>query len=423
MNVGYVHTLETPPNSIDRGQLKVNVIDQATNRPIKNARVEIFYTADPDTKIEELSTNDNGQTELILLPAPPLEYSMEPSIEQPYSKYTINVNASGYEPFSVSGSEIMSGEISIQGTSLLRTQDNQVPDNIVIAGHTLYEEYPPKIPEAEIKPVNNPGEIVLSRVVVPGTVVVHDGVPTDSTAQDYYLPYGDYIKNVASSEIYSTWPAETIEANVLAIMSFTLNRVYTEWYRNQGYNFTITSSTAFDHKFIPGRNIYDSISKIVDEVFDSYLSRPNVKQPILTQYCDGNRVTCPKWMSQWGSKYLGDQNYTSIQILRNYYGDNMYINNAEQVSGIPSSWPGANLDIGSSGQKVRQLQEQLNLIGEFYNAIPGLKPDGVYGERTAEAVRVFQRLFDMPQTGIVDFATWYRISDKYVRLSEIAELK
>lgn len=171
-----------------------------------------------------------------------------------------------------------------------------------------------------------------------------------------------------------------------------------------------------------GRNIFESISNVVDEIFDSYLSRPNVKQPILTQYCDGKRVSCPNWLSQWGSKYLGDQNYSAIEILRYYYGDNMYINNAEEISGIPSSWPGSNLDIGSSGQKVRQLQEQLNLIGEFYNAIPPLVPDGIYGERTAEAVRQFQRIFNMPQTGIVDFPTWYRISDRYVRLSGIAEL-
>lgn len=423
MNVGYVHTLETPPNSIDRGQLKINVIDQTTNRPIENARVEISYTADPDSRIEEISTNSIGQTEPVILPAPPVEYSMEPGIEQPYAQYTVTVRAEGYQPFSVSGTNVFSGELAIQDTQLLRTQRNEVPDNIVIPAHTLYGDYPEKIPESEVKPVNQPGEIVLSRVVVPGTIVVHDGAPTDSTAQDYYVTYGDYIKNVASSEIYSTWPTSTITANVLAIMSFTLNRVYTEWYRNQGYNFTITSSTAFDHKWMPGRNIFESISTVVDDVFDNYLSRPNVKQPILTQYCDGKRVTCPKWMTQWGSKYLGDQNYTPIEILRHFYGDTMYINTAEQISGIPSSWPGANLDIGSSGQKVRQLQEQLNLIGEFYNTIPRLTPDGTYGERTAEAVRAFQKVFDMPQTGIIDFATWYRISDKYVRLSEIAELQ
>ena len=149
------------------------------------------------------------------------------------------------------------------------------------------------------------GEIVLSRVVIPEFIVVHDGSPEDSTANDYYVRYRDYIKNVASSEIYATWPRETIKANVLAIMSFTLNRVYTEWYRNRGYDFTITSSTAFDHKWIFGRNIFDTISEVVDEIFSSYLSRPGVRQPILTQYCDGERVSCPGWMTQWGSKYLG----------------------------------------------------------------------------------------------------------------------
>ncbi len=146
-------------------------------------------------------------------------------------------------------------------------------------------------------------------------------VPRDSTARDYYVHYKDYIKNVASSEIYATWPAETIRANVLAIMSFTLNRVYTEWYRNMGYDFTITSSTAFDHKWIPERNIYDTISVIVDELFASYLSRPNVRQPILTQYCDGRQVQCPGWMTQWGSKSLGDDGYRAIEILRSFYGE------------------------------------------------------------------------------------------------------
>ena len=168
---------------------------------------------------------------------------------------------------------------------------------------------------------------------------------------------------MASSEIYATWPVETIRANVLAIMSFTLNRVYTEWYRNKGYDFTITSSTAYDHKWIPDRNIFDSISAVVDELFTSYLSRPGVRQPILTQYCDGNKTSCPNWMSQWGSKTLGDENYSAIDILRYYYGDDIYINEANIVSGVPVSWPGELLKEGSSGESVSQIQEQLNRIG------------------------------------------------------------
>ena len=153
-------------------------------------------------------------------------------------------------------------------------------------------------------------------------------------------------------------------------MSFTLNRVYTEWYRGKGYNFTITSSTAYDHKFIYGRNLYQNISNIVNEMFENYLSRPNVSQPILTQYCDGDRVTCSGWMTQWGSKNLGDRGYSAIEILRYYYGSNIYINTAEGISGIPASWPGYDLTIGSSGPKVRQLQQQLQRILRSYFSLP-----------------------------------------------------
>ena len=417
-----VRTMETPPDIIDKGKMRINVYDRQQGTPLANASVSISYTGNPETVINEVMTDSEGAVNLEELLTPPIEYSMEPGEKQPFSEYTIDVTANGYDEANISGIDVFSGETSIQDVYMNENSYQYTENNIVIPVNTLYGNYPEKIPESEIKPVQQSGEIVLSRVVIPETIVVHDGVPTDSTAQNYYVRYKDYIKNVASSEIYSTWPRQTLEANILAIMSFTLNRVYTEWYRNQNYNFTITSSTAFDHKWVNGRNIFESISNVVDEIFDNYLSRPNVKQPILTQYCDGKKSSCPNWMTQWGSKYLGDQGYSSIDILRYYYGDNMYINTAEQIQGIPSSWPGADLDIGSSGQKVRQLQEQLNLIGDYYNAIPALSTDGIYRERTAEAVREFQRINNMPQTGVVDFPTWYRISDRYVRLSGIAEL-
>ncbi len=193
-------------------------------------------------------------------------------------------------------------------------------------------------------------------------------------------------------------------------------------YRNRGYNFTITSSTAFDHKWIPGRNIYDNISAIVDELFANYLSRPNVRQPILTQYCDGRRVSCPDWMTQWGSKELGVQGFSPIEILRYFYGDNMYINSAEQISGIPSSWPGSSLTVGSSGQKVLQMQEQLNAISSVYSSIPKIAADGLFGSATEDAVLQFQRVFGLPATGVVDYPTWYKISEIYVGVTRIAEL-
>ncbi len=407
----------------DRGQLQIHVTTERGFFPIKDASIRLSYTGNPTEIIEELSTDISGQTAAVELPAPPLEYSMEPSEFQPYSEYTIQVNASGYRPINISGISVLPDKTSIQNVRMeTATVENPLERNIVITANTLYGNFPPKIPEDEIKPMNESGEIVLSRVVIPEYVIVHDGPPSDSSANDYYVRYRDYIKNVASSEIYATWPDAALRANILAIMSFTLNRVYTEWYRNKGYDFTITSSTAFDHKFVYGRNIFSNISNIVDEMFNSYLSRPNVRQPILTQYCDGQRVSCPNWMTQWGSKYLADQGYSTIEILRYYYGSSMYINTADEISGVPASWPGSNLEVGSTGDKVRMLQEQLNRIARNYPALPTIVVDGIYGSATKAAVEKFQSIFGLPVTGIVDFRTWYRISEIYVAVSRIAEL-
>lgn len=407
----------------DTGKLTVNVTSETDNQPIEGASVRITYDGRPDNIVEETTTNAQGQIPDVELDAPPIDYSMEPSANKPYSEYTIYISAPGYETLEVSGAEIFSGELAIQNAALLPISpvDPTGAELFVIPDHTLWGDYPPKIAEDEIKPMDESGEIVLSRVVIPEYVVVHDGPPSDSSAKNYYVPYKDYVKNVASSEIYSTWPESTIQANILAIQSFTLNRVFTEWYRNKGYDFTITSSTAFDHKWIPNRNVFESISSVVDELFSNYLSRPNVIQPILTQYCDGKNVTCPNWMSQWGSKALGDRGYTPIEILRNYYGDSIFINSTEVISGIPSSWPGYNLEIGSSGEKVRQMQNQLNVIAGSYPLIPKIAVDGVFGPNTEEAVRTFQQIFKLTPDGIVGFKTWYKISEIYVGVSRIAE--
>ena len=407
-----------------KGELQINVTSTLDSRPIAEARISITYTGVPEQTLEQVTTDSSGQSEVLTLDAPPEEWSLDPNNErQPYSEYTLDVSAPGFEPVSIAGTEILANVKAIQNVRMRPSETGGEEEEVfVIPAHTLYGDYPPKIAEDEIKPTNESGEIVLSRVVVPEYIVVHDGSPRDTTATNYYVKYKDYIKNVASSEIYATWPEDTIRANVLAIMSFTLNRVYTEWYRNRGYDFTITSSTAFDHKWIPERNYYDTISMIVDELFAAYLSRPNVRQPILTQYCDGRRVTCPNWMTQWGSKELGDQGYSPIEILRYFYGDDMYINTAEEISGIPASWPGYTLEEGSSGAKVRQMQEQLNVIAGDYPALPKITADGIYGPATENAVREFQSVFGLPVTGKVDYPTWYKISEIYVGVSRIAEL-
>lgn len=409
--------------SSDTGNLNVIVTGTDSYSPLSSATIEIANTGEPNRILESITTDQNGQTGYIELSAPPREYSMEPTDNQPYSEYNVKISAPGYQEGLVSGVQIFSGENGLQ--SIVLQPSEQTPDYvynpIVIGGHTLWEYYPPKIAEPEIKPLAESGEIVLSRVVVPETIVVHDGVPGDSTATDYYVPYIDYIKNVACCEIYSTWSESTIEANILAIMSFTLNRVYTEWYRNKGYNFTITSSTAYDHKWIYGKTIYENISQIADRLYNRYLARPNVKQPILTQYCDGKRVSCPNWMTQWGSKALGDDGFSAIDIIHYYYGSDMYVNEAEIVSGIPSSYPGYDLTIGSSGEPVITIQEQLNRIAQNYPAIPTVTVDGIYGSATAESVRTFQSIFNLPVSGIVDFPTWYKISQIYVGVSKIGE--
>ena len=415
-----IYTAQTQNLSFS-GNLSVNVTSALGFIPVKDASITISLTSNPDTVVETLTTDNSGQTQSVSLPAPNISYSKDPANEiQPYAEYNIAVSAPGYEDAYISGTEILADVTAIQPISLNPLEEPRPKEPIVIPDHTLYGEYPPKIPEDEIKPVDESGEIVLSRVVIPEYVIVHDGVPQDPTAQNYYVRYTDYIKNVVSSEIYATWPESAIYANTLAIMSFTLNRVYTEWYRNQGYDFTITSSTAYDQKWIYGRNIYSNIDRIVDSIFANYLSRPGVRQPIFTSYCDGSRVTC-EGLSQWGSRYLGEQGYTPIEIIRYYYGNDMYINSTQYISGVPSSWPGYDLTIGSSGQKVLQMQQQLNRIAENYPAIPTIAEDGIYGSGTAEAVRTFQRIFGLPATGIVDYPTWYKISAIYVGVTRISE--
>lgn len=228
-------TIAQTADNIDKGKLQINITSDITAFPISGASISISYTGIPGNAIEQVTTNSSGQTELLELDAPPLEYSLNPAIEsQPYAEYTFDVSAPGFEPVSISGAEILPDVTAIQNITMRPVVTPEPSEDVfVIPAHTLYGEYPPKIAEDEIKPLHETGEIVLSRVVIPEYIVVHDGSPRDSTANNFYVKYKDYIKNVASSEIYATWPEDTIRANVLAIMSFTLNRVFTEWYRNR----------------------------------------------------------------------------------------------------------------------------------------------------------------------------------------------
>lgn len=396
------------------GGLQVNVYINGLGRPAENALVRVSNPSN-SVVLEEARTDSLGQIPEIELPSPPIDYSMEPS-SRPFNQYNVSVTLPGYTQANIFNVQIYPGSTSIQETLLTPAYSNiQIPYPV------LWGDFPPKIPEDEVKKLPLPGDfIVLPKPVVPEIIVVHAGVPNDTSAKNYTVGFKDYIKNVASSEIYPTWPRETLKANILAILSFTMSRVYTEWYRSKGYNFTVTNSTSYDQAFTYGRDIFKEISNIVDEIFTTYISRPDIIQPLFTQYSDGIKIKREGWLSQWGSKYLGDDGYTALQILKDYYGSDIILKQAEKVSGIPLSFPGYVLEIGSTGAPVKTIQEQLNAISKNYPLIPKLVVDGIYGQKTADSVRVFQQVFKLPVNGIVDFRTWYKLSEIFTSVKKLA---
>ena len=256
---------------------------------------------------------------------------------------------------------------------------------------------------------------------VPQKITVHLGSPS-SNAANVTVPFSDYVKNVASSEIYPTWDESALRANILAIVSFALNRVYTEFYRSRGYDFDITNSTAFDQAFVNGRSYFENISRLVDELFNDYLRRPGFVEPLAAKFCNGTTVTC-EGLSQWGSQYLAQQGYTTEQIIRSYYGDVETVVNAP-IRGIVTSYPGTPLRRGSTGPSVVVLQVSLNRISQNYPAIPKIPAvDGIFGSRTEAAVEAFQEIFGLTPDGIVGPATWYEIVRLYTAVTELSELR
>ena len=410
-----IKAFQTDTENYGTGGLQVEVYENSISIPVDGASVII--EGENGERFSQ-RTDSSGQAPAVYMTTPPLYLSESPSDVRPYSTAQVTVTKEGLSTEIVSGVQILPDNLAILRVFLQR--DNEIR-RIEIAPARLYEPREPKIYEDETKPLKREtGFVVLDSVVIPEYIVVHDGHPDDDSAPNYYIPYKDYIKNVASSEVYSTWELEAIRANVLAIISFTLNRVFTEWYRNKGKNFTITSSTATDHYFVYGRNIYEDISRVVDELFATYIKREGNRQPLLAQYCDGRNVSCPGWMTQWGTQYLAQQGYTAIEILRYFYGDDIYLTTAEKISGVPYSFPGEIITIGSEGSAVRTIQTQLNVISGTYSAIDPVAVDGIYGNETAASVREFQEIFNLAVTGDVDYATWYQISQLFVSIARLA---
>lgn len=424
------------------GRLKVVAYDEVEFKPYVGAKVTIspeeFQYKYYGTK--ELITDISGETDVIDLPTPPTALSQSPSDASglaPYSLWEVKVEAPGRKTVTIKGVQVFPEITSIQKVILEKEQqqlsmfrnisnisdkEKSLPTLIHIGAHVLHGSYEKKELEESEKEMPMPNSMfrVLPEVIVPDKIVVHIGNP-DSTGPNYEVSFRDYIKNVASSEIYPTWTENTIRANIHCIVSFTLNRIFTEWYRAKGKSFDITNSTAYDHYFVYGRNIFENISNIVDEVFPQYIKRQGAVQPLLAQYCDGVKSKCPGHLTQWGSKYLGDQGKTSYEILTYYYGSNIVFDISKMIRGIPKSYPGYTLAIGSRGKEVTIVQKYINRITRNFPAIQKISTDGIYGNNTKQAVQSFQRTFGLFQSGNVDYKTWYKLSEVYVGVTKMAE--
>ncbi|PFC70404.1 peptidoglycan-binding protein [Bacillus cereus] len=396
-------------------------------KPITGAKVSVMDVN--GNVITTLQTDKSGQTQTIKLPAPKKSLSLSPVGVIPYAKYNVKVESEGHVTSEIKGVQVFADIEStqpVQLTELGQTRNRQIQE-ITISDHALLGKVP-KLSEEQIQK-----EVIQEMVPhayhllgipkIPSHVIVHDGHPNNNSAPNYRVDFKNYITNVACSEIYPGWPIECIKSNVHCIVSFTLNRVYTEFYRGKGKHFTITSSTAFDHKYTHNTTIFSTISNAVNNIFDRYISTSDSSPfiPFLAQYCDGKRVTCPNWLSQWGSKYLADLGKNDMQILKHYYGSKINLFNAPIAEGDLESFPGQNLQIGSTGKYVNALQKYINKIAQNYPEIGEITVDGSFGPATEKAVKKFQYIFKLPQTGSVDSGTWYKISDIYVAVMKFAE--
>ena len=433
---------------INIGNLKIHCFYEDTYIPIEDVAIKIYESdkAFNDIKlVKTVYTNQSGYVDNIELESVDISNTKIMGAK-PYGIYNLYTSKEGYKGHVIKGVQIFPGRKGIQQIRLEKGEDGKcAKKTIVIPEHKQIQQEcskcQPKKQALNLKLEKDflnakqnkkskkkkknyieKSNRVLDSVQVPEFITVHSGAPTNRNAANYTVSFVDYIKNVASSELYSTWTQDALRANIYCIVSFALNRVYTEWYPSRGYNFDITNDTAYDQAFFPGRTTYDSINIIVDQLFASYIQRDGQKEPLLAEFCNGTTSTCPNWLSQWGSQYLGENGYTPYEILTYYYGNNINLLEAMQVNGYPSSYPGYTLNLWTSGSNVEIIQNQLNRISQNYPVIGRLEVDGIYGPKTEEAVKVFQGIFDVPTTGIVNKATWYSISRVFVGVTREAEL-
>ncbi len=409
--------------------------------PIPNARVYIkrsekgrgnlednddFYDTDTDVSPQRydifLVTGGDGKSSVVRIEAPDAEFSFVEALDEyAYSLVDVYVEADGFVPVFVRGVQVfpsLQSELPLNlepDVSLFPrgyVQRYTVPDNTVVSAPLRIRQYS----ESEIT------TDVLPEVIIPANIVVHLGTPSNSAAENVTVPFTEYIKNVASSEIFPTWDEEAIRANIHAQISLALNRVYTEWYRSRGYPFQITNSTQYDQAFVKGRNIFDNISKIVDDIFNTFIRKDGNYEPFFAQYCDGVQTNC-NGMSQWGSQRLAEQGYSAFNILQHYYGNGIELVSTDNISEAGESYPGVPLSLGSVGEEVLRIQIQLDRIRQDYPLIPRIERlNGRFGSETDAAVRTFQDIFNLTVDGVVGLATWYKISRIYAAVTKLGEI-
>ena len=399
------------------GRLKIEAYTADHAIPLGNVRIKIKNQE--GQVLQELITDESGLTPAVSLDAVDRKWSFDPEYDgEPYSKYIVEAEREGFNHLQIMDAHVFDGEDSIQPIELsqrLRSQTAPKTEEIYMGEHAVEMSEPREPAGPTVAP------FALRHVIIPNPITVHLGTPT-SSAPNIQVSFPDYIKNVASSEIYPTWPQAALEANIYVIITFALNRVFTQWYRSRGYNYDITNSTAYDQYFVPDRTIFESISKIVDRIFNQYVRRAGQIAPYFTSFCNGTTATC-SGLSQWGTVPLANQGLTSFQILKRFYPNDIEISETNIITGIVEGFPGETLRLGSTGLAVQTMQTYLNRIRKNYPAIPLITDDaGTFGNTTQAAVKAFQNVFNMTADGVIGKATWNRISYIYVAVARLAEL-